>query len=84
MIEQQTFFHLSSIPLAPGSIIQPGNCGRIIKTYQSPVQNVQTFGNMNVVARELLFEMVRIESFPSKPSRMKAAFCCMTEAQIAA
>jgi hypothetical protein len=79
---QMPFVHVSSVSLAPGSIIQPGNWGRIIERYESPIQNAPTFGNMNVVSRELVFEMVRRESFPTKPSRMEAAFCCLDEAHM--
>jgi hypothetical protein len=77
-MSQQTYFYQSTTPLAAGSIIQPGNWGRIIEQYQTPIPNAPTFGNMNVVARELVFEAVRKAAFPGKPSRLEAAFCSPT------
>jgi hypothetical protein len=78
-MSQPTYFHLTPIRLAAGSIIQPGNCGRIIRKYQSPVTNMQTFGNAWIIAREIVFDNVRMTRFPSKPSRLEAAFCCLDE-----
>lgn len=75
-------FFLASLHLAPGSIIQPGNWGRIIEKYETPSMARQTFGNMNLVARELVFELVRVKSYPSRPSRLQAAFCCPTLADL--
>lgn len=72
----QPFYFLSSLSLAPGSIVQPGNWGRIIEKYETPSANRQTFGSLNLIARELMFEMVRAETYPDKPSRLLAAFCC--------
>jgi hypothetical protein len=77
---QPIYFHLTPIRLAPGSIVQPGNWGRIIRKYQSPVPNVQTLGNAWIIARELIFDSVRMTQFSDKPSRMEAAFCCLDEA----
>ncbi|WFU69440.1 hypothetical protein [Bradyrhizobium sp. CB2312] len=74
------YFHLTPIRLAPGSIVQPGNWGRIIRKYQSPSSNLQTFGNAWLMARELIFESVRAAQFSAKPSRLDAAFCCLDEA----
>lgn len=74
-----TFFHLTPIRLSPGSIVLPGNWGRIIRRYITPITNVQTFGNAWLMSRELIFEDVRKERFPSKPSRFESAFCCPDE-----
>ncbi|WP_426615355.1 DUF2441 domain-containing protein [Bradyrhizobium sp. McL0616] len=72
----EPYYYLASLSLEPGSIIRPGNWGRIIERYETPSAVRQTFGNLNTVARELLFEMVRLETFPDRPSRLRAAFCC--------
>lgn len=66
-----TFYFCCSLPLAPGSIVNPGNWGRIIKLY-SP----QTSPNAWLFVRELIFEQVRREFFPNKPSRFEAIFLC--------
>jgi hypothetical protein len=78
-MSKPTFFHLTPIRLAPGSIVLPGNWGRIIRKYVTPITNVQTFGNAWLMSRELIFEDVRKEQFASKPSRLGAAFCCPDE-----
>lgn len=69
-------YFLSSLSLAPGSVVQPGNWGRIIERYETPSSSRQTFGSLNLIARELVFENLRLEVYPDKPSRLRAAFCC--------
>ncbi|WP_320040803.1 DUF2441 domain-containing protein [uncultured Desulfobacter sp.] len=63
------FFHLSPIRLKPGSIIEPGNWGRIMKAYS----NTQSTNPWNLL-REQTFELIRATRFPEKPSRYKSAY----------
>jgi hypothetical protein len=72
----QTCFHFSPARLAPGSVIFPGNWGRIIRRYTYPLPDGRIVGNPWVIAREMQFEMVRLAHFSAKPSRLEAAFCC--------
>lgn len=65
-----TLFHAAPIPLAPGSVILPGNWGRILASMGE---------GHSSWAREQELESVRAEFYPSKPSRLKAAFCCPSE-----
>lgn len=51
-----------------GSIILPGNWGRVEKTIAGQ--------GSPVVFREYLLESVREEYFPEKPSRMESTFSC--------
>jgi len=61
------FFHLSPILLESGSIIKPGNFGRVIETYRP--------NNLGPLAvRELIFEIARLKTFPEKPSRFNSIF----------
>jgi hypothetical protein len=60
-----TFFHLAGIQLAPGSIIEPGNWGRIILATGPQHPEYQ---------REFALENARLAKCPHKPSRLKAAF----------
>ena len=78
---QQIYYHFTPVRLSPGSIIQPGNWGRIVQQYQVPDPAIQTFGTGWLIAREMQFELVRISQFPTRPSRMAAAFCCVDEPQ---
>jgi hypothetical protein len=64
----ETYFHIAYGHLGEGSIIQPGNWGRIIRRY--PVQQ----STQPLMARELIFELVRVNEFSNKPSRLAAAF----------
>ena len=60
------FFHFAPLRLGPGSLIQPGNFGRIIKRYSA--NNTLDGWRM---ARELIFE----ERRPAvKPSRFSSSF----------
>ncbi|CCG42199.1 DUF2441 domain-containing protein [Magnetospirillum molischianum] len=63
----QSFFHCAPIPLRAGSIIEPGNWGRIVRLYQP------NFGNYAVAFREKVLEEIRLKEFPHKPSRLE---CC--------
>lgn len=61
------FFHLSPILLESGSVIKPGNFGRVIDTYRP--------NNLGPLAvRELIFEIARLKNFPQKPSRFNSIF----------
>lgn len=70
MNDVQKYYWLCSYPLKEGSIVSSGNWGRILSQYNQ--QNCH-FGN---VAREYIFEKVRLEKFPEKPSRLKSTFLC--------
>ena len=71
------YYYCYSLPLGPGSIIRPGNWGRIIKTYTP-----KTSPNSWLFARELIFEQSRLKEFPKKPSRFDSIFLCLDEASI--
>ncbi|MDR6757182.1 hypothetical protein J2Y48_002478 [Mycoplana sp. BE70] len=60
-------FYVTSRNLVPGSIIQPGNWGTVIKQY----------GKAHLrYADEMRFEEIRDSEFPSKPSRLTSNFLC--------
>jgi hypothetical protein len=44
--------------------------------------NTRGFGNPWILFREDVFEQVRKEQYPSKPSRMDSIFICESEAQL--
>ncbi|WP_375568745.1 DUF2441 domain-containing protein [Ahrensia marina] len=62
------YYHCAPIPLAPGSVICPGNFGRVIRQYEP------NFGNYPMAFRERVLEDVRAAEFPEKPSRLAAIF----------
>lgn len=68
-----TVFHFAPLRLGAGSIIQPGNWGRMLKRYH--VNNNMIDWKM---ARELVFEQIRSASFAAKPSRLDACFALPT------
>ncbi|WP_439409771.1 DUF2441 domain-containing protein [Bradyrhizobium sp. DASA03076] len=78
MMDQNEFYHLATVRLRAGSIIEAGNWGRLLRRYQNASNFGNIFGNSWILAREAFFEIVRLEQFPNKPSRWQAAFCCMT------
>lgn len=60
-------FHSSPVLLDIGSIILPGNYGRIINL----------MGNGHPLwQREQTLEEVRQQCYPVKPSRLRSTFCC--------
>ncbi|MGY4284912.1 hypothetical protein ACVWXO_004132 [Bradyrhizobium sp. LM2.7] len=65
-----SFFHLSGIMLRPGSIIEPGNFGRITRAIGV---------NHTHWHREQALEAARLRNHPHKPSRLAAAFASIDE-----
>ena len=65
-----TFFHLTGAPLESGSVIRPGNWGRVVKLS----------GWLHPSAmREMALEDARLTRWPERPSRLRCAFVCITE-----
>ncbi|MGN7802936.1 hypothetical protein ACTJKE_09395 [Ensifer sp. 22521] len=63
-------FHSAPLPLGEGSIILPGNWGRIVTAIGPEHPKWEM---------EQIFERVRVERFPNLPSRLGSAFCCLSE-----
>jgi len=61
-------YHLAQLRLGPGSIIEPGNFGRLLGRYMPSAQ--RAFGNAWMLCRELIFEQARPPELPSRFS------CC--------
>lgn len=64
------FYHLLGASLAVGSIIEPGNFGRIVRALAW--QHGHAF-------REMALEDARLARFPHRPSRLDCAFCFITD-----
>lgn len=64
-----SYYHLSGAHLESGSIIVPGNWGRVIRHYG---------WQHNFALREMALEAARIRLAPHLPSRMDAAFVLPT------
>jgi len=73
----QSYFYCNSLTLGVGSIIRPGNWGRILRTYAP-----QSSPNPWLLTRELAYELVRVLYFPQKPSRFDCIFICLSEADL--
>jgi hypothetical protein len=63
------YFHVAPILLAPGSLVLPGNWGRILRLY--------TQAN-DVLFRESALENFRQSKCPEKPSRLNSVFLLET------
>lgn len=63
------FYHLSGGLLGVGSIIEPGNWGRIVRAHG---------WNHPSSRHEAAIEQARMARFPAKPSRLDVAFVCPT------
>ena len=68
-------YHLTACLLAPDSIILPGNWGRMLNLYVTPLQDVHA---ADLLLKETIFEKVRELNFPALPSRLQSLFCCPT------
>lgn len=64
-----TYFHCAPIELGVGSIVQPGNWGRILNLYETDNGQI----NINA-ANECLLEWGHKLLAPAKPSRLSAVF----------
>jgi hypothetical protein len=59
-------YHLAPLRLGAGSIIEPGNFGRLLGRYMPSEK--RAFGNAWMLARELIFEQARPRQLPSRLS----------------
>ena len=66
-----TYFHIAPLSLSVGSVIEPGNWGRVLNCYTI---NPQAADDAWLLAREMAFEAVRGATFPHLPSRLSCAF----------
>lgn len=62
------YYHVTPPLLSAGSVIENGNFGSILEKYS------QGFGDMALLYREEVFEFMRKEQYPDKPSRFKSIF----------
>jgi hypothetical protein len=60
-------FHVAPILMRPGSVVEPGNWGRIIGLHGQA---------HNLHGREMLLEQIRAAEFPHLPSRLSSCFYC--------
>ena len=65
------YYFSCSYLLEVGSTILPGNWGRIVGMY-----NTNGFGNPWIQYREDVFDKVRSDEYPDRPSRLKSIFLC--------
>lgn len=75
--QAKRYFYCYSLPLEAGSVIRPGNWGRILETYTP-----QSSPNAWLLVRELTYELIRVQTFPDKPSRLKSLFLCTSEVDL--
>ena len=69
------FYHINRFLFDVGTIIRPGAWGRPIlsgMSYSGLRPNVNYF----ILFREYVFEQIRQELYPNKPSRLKGTFIC--------
>jgi hypothetical protein len=69
-----TYFHCAGTVLEPGSIVHPGNLGRVLHQYEAPPGQ----GLPANVFKEGLLELSRQIYAPAKPSRLNSLFACPT------
>lgn len=62
------YYHMCQIPLEKGSIIKPGNYGRMLEYDKGR--------NLIIYNREIILEGIREKLCPEKPSRLHCCFIC--------
>jgi hypothetical protein len=67
--EKLNYFHLSGAHLAIGSIIEPGNWGRILRFHG---------WRHSEALKEMALEHARLSRFKDRPSRLEGAFVFLT------
>jgi Protein of unknown function (DUF2441) len=69
------YFYCCPQRLDVGSFVDPGEWGRVLRTYDH-----LTFSSTWIILlREIVYELVRREQFPTKPSRRDCLLLCMSE-----
>lgn len=63
------YFHLSGAMLSVGSIVLPGNWGRVIRAHG---------WQSNIALREMALEQSRLAGFSHRPSRLDSVFVMLT------
>ena len=63
-MKKNKYYWLCSYKLEVGSVIKPGNWGRMVKMYIPQNNHHQAV----TVAREFIFESIRFKYFPDKPA----------------
>lgn len=69
---KRTYFHLAGIRLEPGSVIMPGNWGRVIRAIG---------WNHSHALREYALEQARQARFAHRPSRLESCFGFLSAAE---
>lgn len=62
-----TYFHCAPLTLSPGSVIEPGNWGRLLDLYETVNQQVQ----LNVLGRRFLKWPGKLCSHSTEPIAMR-------------
>lgn len=75
-IKLNKYYFCCSLTLEVGSVVNPGNWGRMMMNY-TPASSSPW-----VLVRELAYEKVREEEFPDKPSRLECIYLCNTEQEL--
>ena len=73
-----SLFHCVSANLAQGSVVLPGGYGETLNHYGRFKDFC--FGDIERLFYEQNLEAYRVKNYPSKPSRFKGLFLCLSEA----
>jgi len=71
-------FHFQPVERAPGTIIEAGNFGRLIREVHEGVPINGRVFVLGMLCREMLFELIRVQHYPQLPSRLTCVFVLPT------
>jgi hypothetical protein len=69
------YYYACSYPLGSGTVVEKGNWGRILRLERIRAGDPIT---MQRLLRETVFEKVRLQQYPNRPSRFNCSFACPT------
>jgi Protein of unknown function (DUF2441) len=71
-------FHFQPSELHPGTVIEPGNFGRLIREAHEGIPFNGRVVVSGMLCREMLFELTRVQHYPQLPSRLACVFVIPT------
>lgn len=77
---QDIFFYIARNDHEPGEILGAGHFGRGYRRYPYDINSQQGAFNGWKIAKEMIFESIRTQCYPSLPSRLECSYAYLTRA----
>jgi hypothetical protein len=74
-----TYFHVSPVVHAAGSVVAAGNWGKATRQFGRGLRSLEVMDDAKTVTWETALELARQTLKPDAPSRLDCVFACTTE-----